>query len=140
MAFHDSSCYNCQDAEDNGGPICHICWRYLDENERETIKVAWNRNVSQEVHGAGALLHYDIRGCWKNVSKANAERGDTRCKRHQGTCIDADRSRSPVHRRSDAPATSRQRSRMIQAIGKLRAGLEMMQKAIKEIDDVGAHQ
>ena len=123
MALNDS-CYNCPDAEDNGGPICHICWRYLDENERETIQVAWNRNVSQEVHGAGALLHCDIRGCWKNVSKANAERGDTRCKRHQGTCIDADRSRSPAHRRRPS-----EKSRLVEA----HEMIEMTRKAIKEI-------
>ena len=111
----------------------------MSNEGRENIKLDFNKNVSRGTHGADAQLFCDIPGCWGLVKKKNATTG--RCFEHVDVVVDhrrADRSRSPVRRKSGAASASTHAPRMIEAIAKLRAGLEMMQNAINEIDDAAA--
>ena len=90
----------------------------------------FNDDVANGKHGLDAQLFCDIPGCWNLVKKKKA--ADGRCFEHLDVVVD--RSRSPVRRKSGVASASTHAPRMTEAIGKLRAGLEMMQKAINEID------
>ena len=63
-------CYNCPVADD--GPVCGRCWKQLSWEAREDIKTAFNDDVSEGKHGAGAQLFCDVPGCWNLVKKRKA--------------------------------------------------------------------
>ena len=133
MSSHSYPCYNCEKRDD--GPICKRCWKNTSNERRELIKLDFNKNVPRGTHGADAQLFCDVPGCWNIVKKKLT--ADGKCFEHVDVVDDhrrADRSRSPVRR--GVASASTHAPRMIEAIVRLRAGLEMMQNAINEIDDV----
>ena len=76
------------------------------------------------------------------MKKTRAADGVYRCYVHLETVTDDEQS--PVRRRSDVAAASSevtlQRHQVTEAIGKLRAGIEIMQNAIQKLDDAVAKQ
>ena len=133
----DVPCYNC--VKTKGGPCCHDCWKKLTEDQQDDIKIEYNLKCSRGEYGLDAQCFCQIPTCWGIVRKKKAADGDYRCYEHLETDVTA-RSRSPVRRRSDAAARSSSdvtlpRDQVAGAIGRLRAGLEMMQNAIQDIDD-----
>ena len=133
----DIHCYSCHKEDD--GPVCTACWAQQDGEQRDIMKRDYNYNCHKGDHGPGAQLYCDMPGCWGLVKKKISARGGTRCHEHFDKAADRcrpDRSRSPVRlRRSDNVASSRRATRVFEAIGQFRAGLIMMQNAIRDIED-----
>ena len=103
----------------------------------------FNDDVEVGKHGPEAQLYCDVPGCWDIVRKKNMATG--RCFEHPEDA-DRERSRSPVVRPADRQrrgaatassglATVPTADRIAVAIGRLRAGVEMMQK-LTDMEDI----
>ena len=106
-------------------PLCKRCWRSIDFERKENIKLDYNRDVLCGMHGEKQIF-CEIRGCWNLVKKKKT--GEGLCYEHVDFAMSMSQGAGPADYFRDIPrrtdrSRSPQRRQLHEAVARLRTSM-----------------